>query len=825
MKIMLITLWSKGTHPVKQVLTFLLTLLFIVTFPSCIETYIENPTGEEEDSDEVIIDAGDLTNSYSEALAGNCVTHELDSDYSWTASSIIKISLNGNSATIEGKGASAEGGTITISEAGNYRINGSLSEGQVVVDAPDSAIVRLILDNVSIACSAGSPVWVANAGKTIIVLAENSSNLLTEKSSAADSVKAALLSTCNLTLCGPGKLSITANSNDGISVNDGLIISSVTLEVTAADNGIRGKDYLVVKSGKLSINAGGDGLKSDHDADYTKGYIAVLAGSIDIVSSGDAFDARTDALIVDGNVTVKTNQNEDGTGSSKGLKGLVNVIIGNGDINLNCADNAVHSLGNIAINGGKLTASTSLKNAHGLNSKNLLTISGGNVAIEVCGDESKAIKATGSINLNGGVIDIKTSGGVVLSESGSGFDPSYCAAVKSGDQVIIDGSALAITSSGVAGKGISTEGDFTISSGVLNISTTGNGASYKDSTGSANSYSSACISCKGAVKISGGTLSLSSTGSAGKGIVSSGAILIGNENSSPFLSITTTGSSILVSGTATSGTSRPGGMGSSNADYSLAKAIKSDSDITIDNGTLSISSADDGIKSEKSITINGGTVSVSKSTEAMESPKITVNNGEVHLVASDDGFNATAGLTAGGTEQNDGSSLVINGGVVTVNTSGGDGIDSNGTFTMKGGTVVVQGPQSQPELGMDVNGTIDVSGGLLIVSGPNSGNMIEAPGTSSSQYSVKVTSTSIGTNFFHVEDAGGKEIVTFKPVRNAYYIVFSTPGLKNGSSYSLYTGGSSTGTSLGGYYSGGSYSGGTLKKTFTISGKVSSVSF
>jgi hypothetical protein len=65
---------------------------------------------------------------------------------------------------------------------------------------------------------------------------------------------------------------------------------------------------------------------------------------------------------------------------------------------------------------------------------------------------------------------------------------------------------------------------------------------------------------------------------------------------------------------------------------------------------------------------------------------------------------------------------------------------------------------------------------------------------------------------FHIEDASGNNLITFKPVRSVYYLVFSSSDLKNGSSYSIYTGGTSTGTNKNGVYSGGNYSGGTLKK-------------
>jgi hypothetical protein len=81
------------------------------------------------------------------------------------------------------------------------------------------------------------------------------------------------------------------------------------------------------------------------------------------------------------------------------------------------------------------------------------------------------------------------------------------------------------------------------------------------------------------------------------------------------------------------------------------------------------------------------------------------------------------------------------------------------------------------------------------------------------------------STLFHIQDASGSNLVTFKPVRNVYYVVFSSPDLKSGATYYIYTGGSSTGTYANGLYVGGTYSGGTMKKSVVISGKVTSVSF
>jgi hypothetical protein len=256
-------------------------------------------------------------------------------------------------------------------------------------------------------------------------------------------------------------------------------------------------------------------------------------------------------------------------------------------------------------------------------------------------------------------------------------------------------------------------------------------------------------------------------------------------------------------------------------------ALHSNDEVTVNDGTFSIATGDDAVHAEKSFIFNGGTLNISKSYEGIESASITVNGGNINLISTDDAFNATKGITAGGTESNDGSIVTINSGNVFVNTTSGDGLDSNGNVLITGGTVIVHGPQSQPEVGFDINGTFTISGGYVIGTGPNSGNMIEGPSTTSSQYSLKVTITSTlsATSLLHIQDADGNNLVTFKPVRAVYYIVFSSPDLKSGSTYSIYTGGSSTGTNTNGLVTGGVYTGGTLKKSVAISGKLTNVSF
>ncbi len=467
--------------------------------------------------------------------------------------------------------------------------------------------------------------------------------------------------------------------------------------------------------------------------------------------------------------------------------------------------------GHVIISGGNITIVSTTADVKGISCDSTMTISGGSVTMTVSGNQSKGLKSKQSMSLTGGQINITASGGVVLSASGSGYDPSYCTAIKGDTDIQISGAEITVVSTGIAGKGISADENVTIESGNVQVITSGNGATYTNISGVKDAYNSTCITVDGNLSILGGVVTTSSSGSASKGLSADGTIDIGNGLAGPTVNVTTTGSKILVSGSGNS------------ASYAESKAIKGDGAVTIHNGDITISSADDGIKSNTSVTINNGTVAITKAVEGIEAPLITVNDGNIIISCSDDGINATKGNEP---MYNDGSYLYINGGYIVVNTTAGDGFDSNGNIVMSGGTVLIHGPQSQPEVPIDYNGTFNISGGLLVASGVNS-NMTQAASTTSGQYTVKATTTSsVSPNtIFRIQDASGNDIATFKPARNYSAVIISSPNMKSGTTYYIYTCGTYSGTVNNGLCTGGSYSGGTQKKSFTISSKVTTVSF
>jgi hypothetical protein len=271
-----------------------------------------------------------------------------------------------------------------------------------------------------------------------------------------------------------------------------------------------------------------------------------------------------------------------------------------------------------------------------------------------------------------------------------------------------------------------------------------------------------------------------------------------------------------------------------NGDFTISTAddaIHSNGSLVVNNGIFEIASGDDAIHADGIIYINDGTITISKSYEGIESSVININGGDIHINASDDGLNVAGGNDASGQVRPgmgnfSGSSdyyIFINGGKVVISASG-DGVDANGSISMTGGVVLVHGPTSNNNSAIDYDGVFQISGGFL--AGAGSSGMAQAPGTSSSQYSllINLSSTMQGGTLFHIQSGDDDEILTFAPTKNYQSLAFSSPDLANGKTYEIYYGGSSSGSESDGLYTGGAYTAGTKLGSLTISAIVTKVS-
>ena len=233
-------------------------------------------------------------------------------------------------------------------------------------------------------------------------------------------------------------------------------------------------------------------------------------------------------------------------------------------------------------------------------------------------------------------------------------------------------------------------------------------------------------------------------------------------------------------------------------------ALHSNGDLYLSGGTFSIAAGDKGIHADKTVTIKNGSVNITDSYEGIEGKDIFISGGEVSIISSDDGFNASDGETdQSGMGTICDCSLVISGGYVCVDADG-DGLDSNGSITISGGTVLVNGSTNDGNGALDSNNGITVSGGLLIAAG--SSGMAEYP-DEATQNVIVVTLDDYqeGGTLFTLTSDDGTELISYAPSKKYNSIIISTDGIATGKSYTVSTGGTSSTEQKNGLYEIGGY--------------------
>lgn len=320
-----------------------------------------------------------------------------------SADSGTSVVLSAEGAQIRGGGVKAEGGTITVGAVGEYRISGTLDAGQIVVDTGEDAMeVTLILEGVSVTNPKGPALWIKQAKKVHLQLADGSSSLLvsgTEADLAAfDDTRsgAALYSEDDLSIEGGGSLTIRGYLNNGVTCKDDLKIRSGSLDVLGANNGVRASESVTVSGGELRIVSGNDGLKTSSAEKEGKGFIEISGGSISVSSGGDAVDAVTELRISGGELKTETRQDLVGTNSRKGLKAGALVEISGGTLTVSADEDGIHCDGDVRMSGGEasIVASTGIQAGVKDSGEGDILLSGGSLFVAAV---KQGLKAEGSL--------------------------------------------------------------------------------------------------------------------------------------------------------------------------------------------------------------------------------------------------------------------------------------------------------------------------------------------------------------------------------------------------------------------------------------------
>ena len=158
---------------------------------------------------------------------------------------------------------------------------------------------------------------------------------------------------------------------------------------------------------------------------------------------------------------------------------------------------------------------------NGIRGNEAVIVTGGVVNINVTGTADKGISADGEVRIEGGRTTIFTSGGYEYDSDEN--DYSACSGIKADSVININGGELNIKSTGTGGKGLNCDDEININDGVVRIITTGK--RQKDSKGSVSPKG---IKADGKINVSGGQtqVRLEGTGDGTEGIESKSEIHI-----------------------------------------------------------------------------------------------------------------------------------------------------------------------------------------------------------------------------------------------------------------------------------------------------------
>ena len=389
---------------------------------------------------------------------------ERDLAGTYEESEAVYVTLSDGGITGETAGVAINGQTVTITEEGTYVFSGTLSEGQIVVDA-DDAKVQIVLDNVDITCATNAAVYVKSADKVFVTLAEGSQNTLrnTDEYVAVDdnNIDAVIFSKSDLTLNGTGSLTIVSAEGHGIVSKDDLKITGGTYDITAAGHALSGKDSVRIADGTFVLTAGKDGIHSENEDNEEKGYIYIADGDFTITSDGDGMDASNIVQIEDGTFDITA-----GGGAANSLKTHESDMPGGPG-------------GGMPQNGERPDGEDMPEMGEKPDGANMPEMGekpdGENMPQDTTTDESgtstKGIKAGGGMYLNGGTYQIDSADDSIHSNANITIaDGTYTLAtgddgVHADDALIVNGGTITVTESYEGLEGLTV----TINDGTIDI--------------------------------------------------------------------------------------------------------------------------------------------------------------------------------------------------------------------------------------------------------------------------------------------------------------------------------------------------------------------
>lgn len=480
----------------KKILAAVLALTVIISFAGCLSD--KNNADKPEGYNANMFTDNDKKTSYDENAA-------------------VSIELSASGIKCSSDSVAVDGSSVTIKNEGAYILSGTLSDGSIIVDSTKNDKIRLILDGVSVNSSSTAAIYVKQADKVFVTLADNTENTLSVSGgyvvTGDDNIDSVIFSKDDLTFNGNGNLTINAGYGHGIVSKDDLVFTGGNYTVTAASHAISGKDSVRISDGSYKLTSGKDGIHADNSDDTSLGFLYIENGSFDITAKGDGTDSSNYTEITGGTFNIftgegsanavmnsdnsmpgffsqQTNADAD-TVSTKGIKASGNLVIRDGTFNIDSEDDAIHSNSSVKIQGGDFTISTG---DDGIHADADTSISNGiiNITKSYEGIEGQTVNISGgNITLTASDDGINAAGG--NDESGFGGRRQDMFASDSNCHITISGGVINIDASG---DGIDSNGDLTVSGGEIYVDGPENGGNGAlDYNGNATITGGTIVAC------------------------------------------------------------------------------------------------------------------------------------------------------------------------------------------------------------------------------------------------------------------------------------------------------------------------------------------
>ena len=340
-----------------------------------------------------------------------------DSDFSTE----VSIDMSNPAAKTEnGVEVTVSGGHVTANHGSEkkicYVVSGTTTNGSLTILGDKKYAVKL--SGTSITNPDSAALNLLSGKRAFIILADGTTNTLVD--GTGGSQKGALYCKGKLLFNGSGSLSVTGNTNNGIhsadyiafskgnniyvrstanhgiKANDGIYINGGILNVevsAAAAKGINCESNIIVNGGRTTVLTTGGGIYDTDDRE-AKGAAGIKADSTLTVNGGELWLKSTGSGGKGINVDMEANFNG----------GKVYVITKGSQYKSNndtSSPKGIKADGNITVSGGRIWVRTSGNNGEGIETKNCLSITGGEVASYAYDD---AINSKSTMTISGGYV-------------------------------------------------------------------------------------------------------------------------------------------------------------------------------------------------------------------------------------------------------------------------------------------------------------------------------------------------------------------------------------------------------------------------------------